>query len=416
MLRSSTFVLAARSTVAALSLVLAAAVAQEAKQPAKPPAAGDAALAQAHPILAVGADSKARLQLALTNPAAAAAILRGIEWLLAHQDESGRFDCATFMKHDGDDKCDGAGNPANDVGVTGLALLALAREGDPGAKDRRKDAMARAADWLMEQQDEKGLIGTTATQHHAYGHATATLALCAVFAATRSEKVRDAAKKAVEHVESRRNPLGVWRYQPREADGDTSITAWSVLACLAGREIGLATDDKALATTAAFLDAVTDDNGRAGYTKAGEGSSRNVGKQVRFPADRTEALTAAAMWCRGGLGKSQTPKFDGAAELLLKLPPEWQPGAGKVDFCYWFFGAEAMRRCVPGRRDLWMAPLTKALVDGQCTKGPALGSWDTVDPWSDDGGRIYTTAMAVLALQCLYAPPPQGNAKDGAPK
>lgn len=403
---------AAAPSAVSLSLLLGAGLAQGTS-----PQGGDTnANVRARPVLAVGTDSKARLELALVEPKAAAAILRGIEWLLTHQDEDGRWSCAAFMKHDGNDPCDGAGNPVNDVGVTGLALLALAREGTPDPKDRRAAAMAKAARWLVSQQDEKGLIGGSAVQHHAYNHATATLALCAVVAATDAAEVRDAAKKAVAHVESRRNPYGVWRYQPREVDGDTSITTWSVMACLAGREIGLAIDDKTLVTTATFLDVVTDDLGKTGYSKAGEGSSRAVGKIRQFPSNQTEALTAAAIWCRGGLGLAATEKSDKSATILVQLPPQWKPAEGKVDFCYWFFGAEAMRRCAPEQRASWMGPLTQALCEGQRTNGPAVGSWDTVDPWSDDGGRVYTTAMALLALQCLYPLPTPPKANGRAPK
>lgn len=404
---------AAAPSAASLSFLLGAGLAQAAS--ARGDDAGPLRI-EARPVLAVGADAKARLELALANPKAAGAILRGIEWLLTHQDEDGRWSCAAFMKHDGADPCDGAGNPVNDVGVTGLAVLALAREGTADAKDRRMAAMDRAARWLVSQQDENGLIGGSAVQHHAYNHATATLALCAVAAATASAEVRDAAKKAVAHVESRRNPYGVWRYQPREVDGDTSITTWCVMACLAGRELGLPVDDKALVNTAVFLDAVTDDLGKTGYARAGEGSSRAAGRDRQFPPDQTAALTAAAMWCRGGLGVSSTAKSEQSATILAQLPPQWKPGEGKVDLCYWFFGGEAMRRCAPALRDGWLEPLAQALCEGQRTSGPAAGSWDAVDPWSEDGGRVYTTSMAVLALQCLYRPPTAAKANGRAPK
>ena len=387
-------------------------LAQNAIQQAAPPA--NAAKVATRPILAVAHDAKARLRLALADPDTAAAILRGIDWLLAHQDENGRWDCDGFMKHDGADSTDGAGNPTNDIGVTGLALLAIAREGTPDAKDRRRDALLKGGHWLATQQQEKdGLIGTNASQTHAYDHAIATLGLCAVVAATQSAEARDTAKKAIEHIEKRRNPYGVWRYQPREVDGDTSITTWSVMACIAGREIGLGTDDNALRNTAVFLDAVTDVNGRTGYQKAGDRSSRDVRALKQFPADQTEALTAAAMWCRDGLGQAKTPVFESAAEILVNMPPQWSPTEGTIDFCYWFWGAEAMRRCVPARRDKWSTPLAEALRKGQRTDGAAAGSWDLVDPWSHQGGRIYTTAMAVLALQCLYELP--AAAKPAAP-
>ena len=46
--------------------------------------------------------------------------------------------------------------------------------------------------------------------------------------------------------------------------------------------------------------------------------------------------------------------------------------------------------------------IAKALIDHQRLEGEPCqlkGSWDPVDPWSPDGGRIYATAMATLALE-----------------
>ena len=30
------------------------------------------------------------------------------------------------------------------------------------------------------------------------------------------------------------------------------------------------------------------------------------------------------------------------------------------------------------------------------------GSWDTLDPWSEHGGRVYTTAINALTLEVYY--------------
>src|SRR5580765_1661147 len=63
--------------------------------------------------------------------AAGKAIEDGLRWLCQHQDDDGRFDADGFMKHDPPGApCDGPGNPAQDVGVTALALLALLGDGN----------------------------------------------------------------------------------------------------------------------------------------------------------------------------------------------------------------------------------------------------------------------------------------------
>jgi hypothetical protein len=56
----------------------------------------------------------------------ARAIRDGIDRLRRHPEEDGRMRHADFLRHDRTGKpCDGAGQPAHDLGVTALALLAL---------------------------------------------------------------------------------------------------------------------------------------------------------------------------------------------------------------------------------------------------------------------------------------------------
>lgn len=356
------------------------------------------------PVLGLGDAGRARSDLARTDPEAGAAILRGIEWLLGHQDKDGRWNADEFVAHDGEQPTGGAGNATQDVAVTGLALLVLAREGKAPAADPRREPLLRGIHWLAAQQQEKGLLGTAASHDFVYGHAIATFALCAATAATDSGEARTAAEKALGYLETHRNPFAVWRYQPRDNDNDSSVTTWALMALLAGQEVGLPAPERALASVATWFDQVTDPTGRAGYTRQGEPSSRNVRNASLFPPIHGEAMTAAALWCRRGLGQDAdaVPAIPAGAKLLAKKPPVWEPAEGKVDYCYWLFGTEALRRIGGAEQAAWNTALVKALLEGQRKDGTATGSWDPIDPWGGDGGRLYATALAVLALQALY--------------
>ncbi len=359
------------------------------------------------PVLAIGEAGAARAALAKKDPKAAAAILLGVDWLLAHQDKDGRWDSDDFVAHDGNLPSGGPGNPTHDVAMTGLAILALAREGRTRVDDPRREPMLRAVHWLAEQQENGGRLGPAASHVFVYGHAIGTFALCAAIAATDSEEARTAAKEAIAYLESHRNPFGVWRYQPRDNDNDSSVTTWATMALLAGAQVGIAPSDRALQQVGTWFDIVTDDDGRAGYTKRGEMSSRNVLNAKAFPPDRSETITAAALWCRSALGQTGAgnPVITAGAKLLLAKPPLWNPGEGNVDYCYWLFGTEAMRRLGGAERDAWNGQVVAAILQGRRTDATAAGSWDPVDPWGGDGGRIYSTALAVMALQALYDPP-----------
>lgn len=369
------------------------------------------------PVLGLGAAGRARADLARTRPEVAAAILRGIEWLLAHQDKDGRWNADEFAAHDGDRPTEGPGNPTQDVAVTGLALLALAREGEAPANDPRREPMLRGAHWLALQQQEKGRLGEATSHDFVYGHAIGTFALCAVVAATDSGEARTAAQGALAYLEAHRNPFAVWRYQPRDNDNDSSVTTWALMALLAGHEIGLPAPAAAMDSVATWFDQVTDPLGRAGYSRQGEPSSRNVRNASLFPPVHGEAMTAAALWCRRALGQdaASVPAIAAGAGLLAKKPPTWDLAAGKVDYCYWLFGTEALRRVGGPEHAAWDEALVSALKSGQRQDGTAAGSWDPIDPWGGDGGRLYATALAVMSLQALYPPPPAAVPTDAAP-
>ena len=54
------------------------------------------------------------------------------------------------------------------------------------------------------------------------------------------------AQLAINYLERHRNPYGVWRYQPRDGDNDTSVTGWCVLAYKSARDFDLEVNQTAL--------------------------------------------------------------------------------------------------------------------------------------------------------------------------
>jgi hypothetical protein len=334
------------------------------------------------------------------------AITAGLEWLRKHQDEDGRWDCAKFMKHDKEgDPCTGPGNPVNDVGVTGLALLAFLGEGNTLKLGTYRAVVRKGIKWLIDQQAENGLIGSNSSQAFAYGHAIATVALVEAYGLSDHRPYKTYAQNAVNYIVNARNPYGVWRYQPREVDGDTSITGWMVQALLSGEAFELTIDKTALTNSMVFFEGVTDPTtGAAGYQKAGEGSSRPVGKQDTFPASKTESLTGVVLLCRYLMGQDAKdhPIITKSADTILTKLPTWNEKDGSIDMYYWYYASYAMYQASGKYWEKWSKALTKAAVDTQKKNGNEKGSWDPVDPWGEDGGRVYSTAIMVLCLEAYY--------------
>src|SRR5262249_34113348 len=120
------------------AMAFAAAAAAQDKAPPESPAPGLTLLATPGP-------RPHWVLLAPTDPEASKLIERGIDWLRRQQEDDGHWTAT------------GTGSALHDVGITGLCLWALAREGRPDAKDPDGKAIAAAVDWLCaRQQPAKG--------------------------------------------------------------------------------------------------------------------------------------------------------------------------------------------------------------------------------------------------------------------
>lgn len=324
------------------------------------------------------------------------AVRAGIGWLLSHQDDDGMWDPAKFQKHDPqDDPCSGPGGPQYATGITALALLAVLAQGDP----IHAEPANKAADWLVRALDKQGRVSVAAHDFF-YNQVLTTLALVEMTALHGNPRHRAAAEAGLRYIGQHRNPTTGWRYQPRDTDSDTSLAAWCFSVHAAALHAGLAVPTEGVGITLAWLDTATDSaTGHCGYTRRYEPSARMPGEHsTRFPVEKGLAMTAAALHGRLLLGLApEAPLAQAAAELLATKPPVWEPAA--IDTYYWFHASAAlalMPNCAASKK--WEAALHKALLGSQGKDKSRKGSWDAVDVWGEPGGRVATTAFAVLAL------------------
>ncbi|MBM4060376.1 MAG: terpene cyclase/mutase family protein [Planctomycetes bacterium] len=340
----------------------------------------------------------------------AEAIDAGLQWLKDHQDEDGKWDCDGFMKHDVEgEPCDGPGNAVHDVGVTALALLAFLGDGSTLRSGPYKDVIKKGIGWLKSQQDPTtGLFGTNASHDFVYNHAIAAYAMCEAFGLSQYSLLKPVAQKAINYLESHRNPYSVWRYQPRDNDNDTSVTGWCIMAYESGEFFGLEINKSALDLCKTWLDQVSDPTGRHGYTKAGEPSSRKPGDHAtKFPIEKGEALTAVGLFCRFFMGQDpkEKPVMKAAADLILSKPPIWDPKAGTIDAYYWYYATYALYQMGDRHWREWQKRLSDAVIKPQHrdkAKKNLYGSWDPICAWGEDGGRVYMTATLTLTLEAYY--------------
>jgi len=342
---------------------------------------------------------------------AAGTIDLGLKWLAAHQDtDEGRWDAKGFMKHDpADDRCDGSGNEAFDVGITALALLAFLDGGFTDRGDARENPYATSVKqglrYLLASQDKEGCFGSRRHVQFMYGHAIATLAMCDAFAMTKNPRYRKPAEDGTAFILNARNPGAGWRYDPRGGESDTSVTAWCVTALRAARHCGLDVPQQAFDDAVLWVDKVTEPGfGKVGYNYAGGAVCRPEAVYKRFPAERSESMTAAGMWIRllAGEDPGVSEAVRKGAKLCAGKPPSWNPEDGSIDMYYWHFGTLALFQVGGEEWRTWSARMKAAVVPHQHAPGSGArtGSWDPIGPWGlTDGGRIYSTALMTLCLE-----------------
>ncbi|MFV1957823.1 MAG: hypothetical protein ACC662_00275 [Planctomycetota bacterium] len=333
------------------------------------------------------------------------AVRRGLDWLAAHQAKSGSWEVVE-------------GKTFYGAGVTGLALSAFLSAGATG-KDASPyaDAVARGLAWLVSVQDREGCVGPRSSQHFIYNHAYATLALVEAYGLTGDERWKKAAQRGLDFSFFARNPGAAWRYGAKPGDNDVSVTGSMMLAICAAYDLNRAAqaadlvppfriDETVFEGVRSFLESMTDPTyGRTGYITRGGQPARPLELIDRFPSDFSESLTAVGIHMRltmpGGDEAHDRKMIALGTKLLLRQLPRWDPEAGR-DLYYWHHGSLAMARLGGEAGARWDQAVVDALVPAQVQDGKVtdhLGSWDPVTVWAPDGGRVYTTAMAVLCLQ-----------------
>jgi len=286
------------------------------------------------------------------------------------------------------------GGPLFGNGITALAVQAFLAAGYTPADAKYGAYVRRAIDFLVQCPADDGVLCSRNSHSFLEVHGAVCGALVEAWIATGDPRCRRVAQVGLDYCAWARNPRGAWRYEPRGGENDTNVTAWMVTAIRLGDIAGLRVDRDAYAGAGWWIRWVTGADGHMGYNYPGGLSARPEGKQERYPADQTEAMTAAGLWCRQLLGGDLAggPYYDNATDLVRRMPPSW--GGGRIDLYYWYYGSLALWQAGSSAWRGWEKDLSKALEKGQLKDG----SWPMASVWADDGGKSYPTIMAVLAL------------------
>ena len=346
------------------------------------------------------------------------AVEAGLDWLKRHQDPEGFWDADGFEMQCTLNRCNGPGNALNDVGLTGLALLAFLGAGNTPTEGPYKKVVKKGVKYLTDIQDpEDGCLCPKEGQHYMYNHAIGTLALTEAFGLSRYAPVKKFAKRALDYIHKTKNPGKAWRYNDGDPDpfnqNDVSVTGWMIMCLASAKDFELPFEKADIVDSLAYIDEMTDPTtGRTGYKQKGSYSSRELGDQETWPAEYGESMTAVAMLCRVFCGiiledvESQDEMLQKGGQLLLAKRPQWkedEDGKFYQDYYYWYYGSYAMFQVGGDEWEKWKKDMVNAVVENQRQDGCEKGSWDPMfDPWGDSGGRVYSTALCTLCLEVFY--------------
>ncbi len=294
-------------------------------------------------------------------------------WLLKTQEPDGHWDAEKW-----------GAQPAYTVGITALALTACLTANPGILEGPQAAAMEKGLRYLLSQQNAEGRLGALGSATP-YNHGLGLIALLEAFDLQERPEWKEGLSRALAYVQKNQRESGAWGY-PREAadKGNTSITAWQILALLRAEELGWQETRPHINRALAWLEGMADLDGRIGYSRPQD-----------FPHG-FETLTAAGALCLLSDGQGRTSDH---LPRLLETLHQTARSRQKPDYYRDFFLARALSAEGSETARQLRAELSHALRAGQNRAGEQKGSCDPQDAWSKAGGRVYTTAMAVLAVR-----------------
>ena len=324
------------------------------------------------------------------TPESEKAVQIALDWLANNQADDGRWDPAEHnagreLSVQGRNRLN-AGSKAGS-GITGLALLAFLAGGHTHQTGPYAANVRRGLEFLLRIQAPDGSLGGNGQAFEfMYCHAMAACALSEAYGMTHDTRLEKPVRRAIAFTVSAQDPRGGgWRYRPGDP-GDTSQLGWQLMALKSAALAGIPMPPSTRAGIIRFLRSVSSgkQGGLASY-RPGEAPTRSMS---------AEALVC---WQFLGLPREHPACNEAGDYLLTELP-----GAGVPNDYYWYYATIAMYQLQGDYWQRWNEALQSTLLVRQVKDGPLTGSWNTDTLWGGYGGRVYTTAIATLALEVYY--------------
>ncbi len=314
------------------------------------------------------------------------AIEKGLAWLALHQQPTGKWGTDSFLKVSKKCNCTEPAGESHDVAGTALALLPFLGAGQTHKHGRYMGKVGRGLEFLRKQQKPEGNF-----HDNAYENAIAAIAICEAYGQTKDKKLLPHAQAAVNYIVRAQHPEGGWGYSSG-SKGDTSVSGWQFSALKAAHFAGLNVPSSSFVLISAFLDSVADPNDLGyGYNTKGTG----------------RATSAVGLLCREflGWGPQHPIQAKGIKQLLL---PENFVTKDKPSIYFLFYATQAMHHAGGDEWETWNPKVRDLLIELQdpgtdIEHDHQKGSWSPRgDEYSNQGGRLVFTSLALLTLEVYY--------------
>ncbi|MDA1194579.1 MAG: HEAT repeat domain-containing protein [Planctomycetota bacterium] len=364
------------------------------------------------------------------------AVEGGLRWLELQQHPVGSWD--------GNEKGFG-GVIGCEPAYTGLSLLAFLGAGYNGSSGKYRETIRRASEFLAATQYYDGGFPVTgggdSSWIFAYLIGMGIWGITEAYGLSGDDKLAEPAQWGIDYLVRVQTAGAGWRYGPRYIQSDTSCTSWVLMTTKMADLIGLDVAQRSWDGIDSWLERcafditgeeeVPDDLstdydyevGNRRYYKAFTGYLELSGSEKS--ALQMTSMTAVGMVCRFFMGwKRSHPYMIGSANYLIDFLPRWMEGLEKGMAIawyhyYWYYGTLAMHQMGGRYWRAWNEKIKKMYTEKQRTSPPDLvGSWDP-DTAVLNGGRLFSTAMSILALESYYRFSPlleQAPEKDEPPK
>lgn len=271
--------------------------------------------------------------------------------------------------------------------VTAYVVIAFLANGHLPNEGEHGRTVQRAVDFLLASVRPDGYIAASTGDHNMYGHGIATIALGEVYGQTREPTIRAKLERAVKLIVQTQNDKGGWRYQPRRADDDISVSVLQVVALRVAKNSGIEVPQETIDRAVKYVRSCQD----------AESGGFNYQPGRRQPGF---ARTAAAIYSLQVCGIYDDPMVERGSRFLFE-----RLGKDNEWFTYGNFYAAPAQYMVGGATwERWYRQVHARLMKEVRREGE-LSYWRPIDG-SRGVNEVYATAVysTILAMPYSYLP------------